>query len=268
MVTIYEHTNYREFLNGWISSQPNGGRGLKGQMAKHLGISSTLISFILSGTKPLSMEQGSELADFVGLNEAETDYFFLLVEKERAGTVKLREKLDRRIKMAQEQARKVARRVKKDVELSDELKAIYYSSWLNTGIRNLIATPGNHDAAEISRRLNIPVTTAIKTLKFLVENGLCIEKDGKLLVGPTYTHVDSDSPFVIKHSQNWRLRGFTVMDQKKESDIFYTCPMSLSKEDAEKVRSMILKYIQEILSIMRPSPSETVRCLNIDWFEY
>lgn len=268
MVSIYEFNSYREYLAKWIESQPNGGRGLKGHFAKVLGVSSTLVSFILSGRKPLALEQASELADFIGLSETETDYFFLLVEKERAGNFRLREKLEKRIRHAQDQARKIAKRVRKDAELSDELKAIYYSSWVFTGVRNLVATDTFRDAAEIARRLNLPLATVTKALRFLLENKLCLEERGQIQVGPTYTHVDADSPYVNKHSQNWRLRGFTIMDQRNDSDIFYTCPMSLSQKDAEVIRAMLLKYIQEILAVMRPSPSETIRCLNIDWFEY
>jgi hypothetical protein len=43
MASIFEFTNYRDYLNNWITSQPNGGRGIKGRLAIHLKVSSTLI---------------------------------------------------------------------------------------------------------------------------------------------------------------------------------------------------------------------------------
>ncbi len=268
MTSIFEFNSYYDYLSSWIASQPNKGRGVKGSFAKALGVSSTLVSFILSGKKPLSLEHASDLADFIGLNENESDFFFLLVERERAGHVRLKAKFDRKIEIARAQSKKISKRVKKDAELSDELKAIYYSSWIYTAIRNLVALEKYKDAASISRRLNIPLSTTTKVLQFLLENQLCVERDGIILSGPTYTHVDADSPYVNKHRQNWRLRGFSIMEQKNESDIFYTSPMSISYADADKIRDMILNYIQEILAVMRPSPSEKVCCLNIDWFEY
>jgi hypothetical protein len=158
--------------------------------------------------------------------------------------------------------------VKKDIELGDELKAIYYSSWVHTGIRNLIALGQFKDAPALAQRLNLPLSTVTRALQFLLETRLCIENEFGLAVGPTYTHVDADSPFVNKHRQNWRLKGFSQMEQKSEFDIFYTSPMSLSAADAEKVRTLVLNQIQEILAIMRPSASEKVCCLNVDWFEY
>ena len=268
MVTIYDFSNYREYLATWIASQSKGGRGIKMQISKALKVSTTLTSFIFAGTKTLTLEQASNLADFIGLNDPETDFLFLLVELERAGTHSLRLKLERRLKVIAEQSKKVSSRVKKDLTLSDQQKAIYYSSWIFTGIRNLVATGEYRDAKSISERLNIPQGVVAKALQFLIENKLCIQDGVTLRPGPTYTHVDSDSPFVNKHRQNWRLRGFSMMEQKKESDLFYSSPMSLSRADAEKIRSILLGDIQKAVEIMRPSPSEEVFCLNIDWFEY
>lgn len=267
-VSIYDFSSSYEYLAEWIASRPNSGRGIKGQFAKVLGVSSTLISFILSGKKTATLEQASDLADFMGLNEAETDFLFLLIELERANHHRLRTKLKRKVNQALLQSKKISVRVKKDIELSEEKKAIYYSSWIYTATRNLVATGVYRDALEIARRLNVSQVTVSKALHFLLENGLCEEKNGQIVVGPTYTHVDSDSPHVNKHRQNWRLLGFSMMEQKNEKDIFYTSPMSLSEVDAEKVRGMILKYIDEVLAVMRPSPSEKVYCLNMDWFEF
>lgn len=58
------------------------------------------------------------------------------------------------------------------------------------------------------------------------------------------------------------------MDLRDPSHLFYTGPMSLSKADTEKVRQMLLDLIQTTNKIVINSPSETIRCMNIDWFEY
>lgn len=268
MPVIYEFTSYREYLAAWIKQQPKAGRGLKGQISEHLKVSSTMVSLVLSGQKTFSFEQGSDLADFLGLQERESDYFLLLLALDRAGSQRLKQKLERQIKRAQEQARKVGNRLKRDIELSDESKAIYYSSWLYTAMRNLMATEKYTDITQISERLKVPRSSVTEALGFLLEQGLVKEDNNRYLIGPTYTHVDSQSPFVNKHWQNWRLRGFTIMEQKAENDLFYTCPMSLSKADAERIRGYLLSAIQHILEIVRPSPSEQVACLNLDWFEY
>jgi len=105
-------------------------------------------------------------------------------------------------------------------------------------------------------------------IDFLLQNNLCVIKDGLLDVGPQQTHIGPTSPFVSKHHQNWRLHGISKMVETSERNLFFTSPMSLSRETADEIRPKILSFIEEIRKLIRPSPSEIVRCLNIDWFEY
>lgn len=266
IISVFDYSDYRVFLNTWIDSQHK--RGIKGHFSKALGISSTMVSLILKGEKQLSLEQAAEAIDYLGLKEKEADYFFLLVELGKAGTHKLRQKLKHKINESQKEAKQISKRLRKDLELTEEQKAIYYSSWVFTGIRNLSALEQFSDTSRIAERLNIPVALASKTLDFLISNGLCKFENGKLSYGPAYTHVASDSPFVIKHHQNWRVRGFQNMELNEDKNLFYTCPMSLSKEAADQVRSQLLKAIQEIWKTVEPSKSEEVYCFNIDWFKY
>lgn len=268
MISIYDHNDYRSYLEAWIQIQKNQGHGSRGKLAEAAGVSSTLISLILKSEKHLSLEQAAEIGDFMGLNENESDYFLLLVEFGRAGSFKLQQKFQKKIKAAQSQAKQISKRVKKDIEISDEIKAIYYSSWIYTGIRNLVAIEGFNDPQIIARRLNLPLIVVNKAKDFLVENGLCKMQQGKLVHGPASLHVAAQSPFVVKHHQNWRLRGFHNMEQFDEANLFFTCPMSVSMEVAEEVRRLLPKVIEQVMKMVGPSPSEKAYCFNIDWFEY
>lgn len=266
LISVFEFEDYRVFLNTWIDAQTT--RGIKGRLAEALGVSSTLVSLILKGDKHLSAEQAMEAVDYLGLQEKEADYFLLLVELGRAGSVKLQNRLKSKINLQKKESQQLNKRLRKDLELDETQKAIYYSSWIYTGIRNLSALEQYHDVTSIAQRLSLPPGTVNKALEFLIDNGLCQIKDGHITYGPAYTHVSNESPFVNKHHQNWRVRGFQNMDARDEKNLFYTCPMSLSKETAEQVRTLMLNAIQEILKMVGPSPSEEVFCLNMDWFKY
>lgn len=266
LISVFDFEDYRDFLNSWIDAQSV--RGLRAQLAQALGVSSTLVSLILKGEKHLSLEQAAEAVDYLGLQEKEADYFFLLVELGKAGSHKLRQRLKQKITQQKTESKQIGKRVKKDLELSETQSAIYYSSWIFTGIRNLTALEKHHDVMSIATRLNLPPSSVHKALDFLIEAGLCKLEKNHITYGPAYTHVNQDSPFVNKHHQNWRFRGIQQMDTRLESDLYYTCPMSLSVEAEEKVRNLLLKTIQEALKVVGPSPSEEVRCLNIDWFKY
>ncbi len=167
-----------------------------------------------------------------------------------------------------EQSQNLGKRVPRDKELSEQQKSIYYSSWIFTGIRNLSATAISNHADEMAERLNIEPKVAHRVIKFLLENGLCKEVDGKITYGPAAIHIDNESLFVNKHHQNWRLQAIQQMERKRADDLFFTSPMSLSREAFEEIKILIPAVIENIMKIAGPSDSETVGCLNLDWFRY
>jgi uncharacterized protein (TIGR02147 family) len=268
MLSVFDFANYREYLTEWIKSRGSQGYGQKGRIAAALGVSSSLVSQILKGEKTLTPDQSSDLCDYLGLNDIESDYLHLLVEFDRAGSTRYREKLKRKIKSVQEESRRIGKRVPRQKELSDEQKAIFYSSWVYTGIFNLIAVPGRNEPTAIAEALQLEPGIVHRVLRFLVENGICVETKEGLTFGPASIHVDNDSPFVNKHHQNWRVQALQHMERKRDSDIFFTSPMSLSREARNEIRTLLPNVIQDVMKISGPSPSETTACLNIDWFEY
>lgn len=67
--------------------------------------------------------------------------------------------------------------------------------------------------------------------------------------------------------RNWREKSIEALNREGHAKLHYTAPMTLSKADAELVREMIVKLLESIDKVIEPSPSEELRCLNIDWFE-
>jgi len=268
-MNIYEYRDYKAFFTDRLHSMPKKGRGEYRKWALHLGVSTTLISQIFKGDKHLNLEMASDLADLIGLTAQETDYFFLLVELARAGSERLKQKIERRVKESQDRAQKLSERLPQDVQLTEEQKLIFYSSWLYTGSWVSSARPDVQSAEDLARVLNQPRASVQKVLQFLLESGLCVVKGGNLDVGPMRTHIASDSPLVSKHHQNWRLRAMEKMATHEEArDLFYSAPMALNEEVAARVRAELPAFIEKINKWVVPAPSEIVRCLNIDWFEY
>lgn len=268
MKPIYEFISYREYLRAWIEAQSGYGHGMKLKISKALGVSSSLVSQIISGSKGLTPDQASGLCDFFGLNEMEADFFHLLVDHDRAVTPKFREKIERKIKSLKGRSQTLGTRVPRTKELTDPQEAIYYSSWLYTGIRNLTAVAEVQRVDQIADRLKIENDVATRIVQFLLENGLCCEENGALTYGSAAIHVDKESPFVNKHHQNWRFQSIQKMERKRDQDVFFTGPMSLSLEAFQQIRALLPNVIEQVMKISGPSASETVACLNIDWFEY
>ena len=87
---------------------PKGGRGEFLKIAKYLGIHSSTLSQVLSGSKHFTLDQACSLADYFGLNELETQYVFHLIELERAGTERLRGTLKKQITRIKEQSKNLS----------------------------------------------------------------------------------------------------------------------------------------------------------------
>lgn len=265
---VFEFKDYKEFLNQWLKEHPKGGRGQPTKLSDYLRVSTTLLSQVLKGDKHFSLETAAEITEYVGLNEKETEYFLLLVEHQRAGGFKLKKILEKKVEREQQAGAQLQNRLQKDRQLTGEETMQFYSSWMYSAIRLLSAIPEMSDAQTIGQRLNIPLSTVNSVIQFLLEKQLCVMKDNKLTYGAYRTHIGKDSPFVVKHHQNWRVKGFQSMELRRDEDLFFTQPMALSLEAAEKIRLMLPGIIEQIHAISGPSESETVRCINLDWFEY
>jgi uncharacterized protein (TIGR02147 family) len=268
IVSLFEYTNYKKFVLDWLKSQPQKGRGFFTAVAERLGTSNAAVSQVFRDSRQLNLEQATEICEMLHFSDTETFYFLLLVEYARAGSVKLQKRLLAKIKSEQALQQQLINRVPKDVVLSSEVKSIYYSSWLYTGLRNLIATDEFQNLEELSVRLKINQSKLQKIIQFLLDHQLLVIKNNKLEVGPQKTHLESGSPFVTKHHQNWRIKSMEAMQNSLETDLFYSAPMSLSIEVAEQIRQQLPEFIKQIIDQVGPSKSETVRCLNIDWFEF
>ncbi len=267
-MNIYSYDTYKAYVNDWIQVQPNGGYGEYKRLAQALNVSSTMISQVFRGDKHLNLEMANDVCDFLKLEPAEVDYFFLLVEYQRAGTYKLQQRLLSRILDKRRHYQDLKNRIGSNMTLSEEVKSIFYSSWLYSAVRNLCAVPGYQDAASIAEHLGVPKNLILKIFEFLLEHQLLKMDNNQLVIGPTRTHVPFDSPHVNKHHLNWRMAGIQKMQLKRPEDFYCTFPMSLSQETAQIIREELPAFVQKIDKLVVPSPSETVRCMSIDWFEY
>lgn len=98
--SIFEFSEFRPFLQHWIESRPRKGWGEGQKIAAATGLSSTMVSQVLKGEKPLGTDQAANLGEYIGLGEKEMDYFLVLVEFDRAASEKLRKIYRKRIHSA------------------------------------------------------------------------------------------------------------------------------------------------------------------------
>lgn len=264
---IFSYEDYRSFIRSYISQRPRNGFGESKKMATHLGISPTFFSQILSGLKQLSAEQANVLAEYMGLGDLEAEYLFYLVSRERAGTYKLKNFFEKKLAALKDQSFKIQKRINFVKIMSDEEKSIFYSSPLFAAVSLYTSTKKSGvTLEEIEERFSISRRKSSEVMRFLTQTGLCLESSGSYSMGTQSTHVGQDSPHLIKHHTNWRLRAIQAAENLDERELMYTVQVSLSRKDFALLREEMVQFIQRFLEKVYPSPAEEIANLNLDWF--
>ncbi len=95
-----------------------------------------MVSQILKGSKHFTIEQAYDVAEYFAFDETEREYFILLIQKERAGNIRLQKYFEKKILSVKSDSLKIANRIKTEYHFSDHEKSIFYSNWLYNGLIN------------------------------------------------------------------------------------------------------------------------------------
>jgi uncharacterized protein (TIGR02147 family) len=267
-MNIFDFESYKKFVLARLKSMPKQGRGELLKMAEHLRMHSTRLSHVFKGEMNLTPEQACGICKYLGLSELESEYFLLLVNLERAGSEELRVMLSAQREKLREHGKKMGFLPRNRKDLTDEQRGIFYSNWYYCAIHLVTSFPKTQSIDELSERFQMPREKMRKILDFLTSAGLCTEVDGKFQADANIsTYIEGSSPFVNRHHSSWRLKAIANHENLDPSDLAYTSVVSISREDKIKLRQMTVQFIKDFLSKVAASePSDTIACLNVDWF--
>jgi uncharacterized protein (TIGR02147 family) len=266
MMNLFEFDDYRTYLKAYLAQENNSPK-IRKALLEATGMSTSFLTQVLTEIKQMSLEHAYEVSLHVGFTEKETDYFLLLVEASRAGSVKLRDRYASKLHRLRQEAKTVSAKVSTHIVLTEEQKATYYSSWMYTGVRNLIPTANGKTIKDLAQKLDLPELKVEAAVQFLMDIDFVKKGEQGLEYRIGYSHIDSRHPLVFRHHQNWRQRAIHKMDHYKDEHLHYTSPMALTKEAVVRVRAELLEQIKRINQSLQPD-SEVAYCLNIDFFEY
>jgi len=264
---IFDFEDYRAYLNAWLKRKKESKTFNLTRLSEVAQIHPTFLSHVLSGAKHLSLEQAALISDQLEHTKLEQDFFFVLIHLDRAGNQKLRNYwLEKKAQFKTEKL-KLSKRLDKHRVLTQEERALFYSSWIYVAVWVSTSIEDRQTLSQVAERFQITRNRADEILKFLVEIGLCKVKEGHYSMTENHIHIPNDSPFVVKHHVNWRMKGIQKMDNRKEYELFFTSPMSIAKKDFHAIREKIARMIKEIINTAKASAAEEVVCLNVDFFE-
>tara|TARA_Y100001958_G_scaffold152200_1_gene138086 strand:- start:2 stop:811 length:810 start_codon:yes stop_codon:yes gene_type:complete len=264
-VSTFEYKSYKKFVVDWVESQPRRGYGQYSKIAEAISSTSVIVSQIFKGSRHLTLEQSLKLAPLLSLNPLETEYFLALVQWERAGSFDLKRFFEHQIAELRSKGLMIRNRIEHH-QLTNEDKMIFYSSWKYLAVWLCAALDNGRSAPQISNELDINEKQTLEILNFLLEKGLLVRKNGKFQLGQKVIHLSHDSPYILQHHLNWRFKALQAMENLENDSLHYSAPMSLSVELSDELKSELVEFIQKMTERVKDSKSQTLRCLNIDWF--
>lgn len=265
-LNVFEFHDYREFVRGWIEHAKLMKRSSLSRLAEVAQVHSTFLSHVLSGAKDLSLEQAALIAVHLEFTSLEQDYFFTLIHLSRAGNPVLKKYWQAKKKEIEINRNKLSKRFDNHKTLTDEHRTTFFSSWVYSAFFTATAIEGGQTLDQLAQRFSLSRIQAHEIITFLVKSGLCEDQKGVISIGQNHVHIRNDSPHVLKHHMNWRMKAFQKMDFREPSELFFTSPMSIAAKDFDILREKINGTIQELIAIAKDSNAEEVVCLNIDFF--
>lgn len=268
--SIFTFKNEISFLKNYLKYQEQRGHGLMRKWATELNIHTTLMSQIMSERRLLTEEQALQMALILKLPVLEREYFLLLVRWRRASSVALKKYYEEKIVEIKKRSEKVSERVQTDLQLSEEERARYYSSWMYSAVR-ICCSLGDGKAEgqtfeQLLDKTQISSKDLTAIIEFLSEAKLIVHDKGRWKIGAKFTHLPKESVFVSRHHTNWRLMACERSTVLKDSELMYTAPFSISQKDFAVLREKCMVFIQEFLSTVRETDAERLACFNIDLF--
>lgn len=266
--SLFEFSNYQEFLVSQLGSKSSRS-GQKTLLAEKLNIKASYLSRVLNGDSDLTQEQALTTAQFFSLNGIEQEYFILLVNLQRAGTIELKNFYKHSLNKILNESQKIEKRIHEPQTLSKEDSLKYYSRWIYLAVHVAVSISNLKTLRAIADKFKLKLEETQDILDFLVQTNI-ISYDTKTrsyAVGSTYTHIGNKSDLIYHHHYNWRIKSLEKIAQKDEQALHYSALFSLSKDDALKLKNNFLELIKNHIEIIKPSKEEVLYCQVIDFFE-
>jgi uncharacterized protein (TIGR02147 family) len=265
---VFEYRDYKKYLNAALSTG-GASRGSRSRLAEALRCQTAFISHVLNGNSHFSLEHAVVISRFLNHTQDESKYFVLLVSLGRAGSKELEEHFKAQIDEMQKKRAQIKERIAVDRALTAEAQIRYYSAWYYSAIHVATSIPALQTRDALASALSLAPSLVNECLEFLTEHGLVAAKNNKYEIGPVRMHLGADSPMISRLHANWRLQAMQSMERpvtRNASDLHYSTVLTISHDDAKRVREALLRAVDETEKIFRPSPEEVVYCVGMDWF--
>jgi uncharacterized protein (TIGR02147 family) len=265
-VGIWDFRAYRPYLMEKLGR--SGSRtGLRKKLAEAIPVHSTFVSQVLQGRADFSLEQAEVINTFFEHTDDESEYFILLLLKDRAGTPKLRARFEKKLQSLRDERLNIRKRLDVDTAISAKDRAKFYSSYYYSAIYVLSAIPAYQTIGSLAEATKLSLNQVKEIVEFMIGIGLLQEQKGRVIRGPTHVHLGNDSELILKHHSNWRFHTINHLQFLDQDDVHYSSCISLSQDDAFRVKESLLRNLKSNVEIISKSPEEVAYVMSFDFYK-
>jgi len=268
-MNIFDFLDYKSYINSFVKSLPNKGRGEYGRLAKAANISSTLISQIFNGNRDLTLEQVFLICEYLNLNVEESEYFETLVLLNRSGLEKQKEHYRKKIKNLKAKNKSFQKHINpKKLELSPQEEITYYTEWIHSAVRLLGEIKAFQNIEGMSEKLKVEVKMIKESAEFLKKTGLIEYNNGVIKGLEKNIHQEKSSHLNYLRQLSWRMKALENFQRKNESDFFFNALMTIKKSQLEKIKTILKEGLGSVgKEVDETTKPDEMMCLNIDFFK-
>src|SRR5262245_16853080 len=124
-MSVFSFRDYKAFLRARMGS----GRGQIAALAQAAGCHRSYFSQVLHSHVQLTPEQAVGLGEFWERSRAELDFFCLLVDHARAGSPRLRARIEEKLDRLRREQENLSQRYQTAPVEPGERELLYYSAW-------------------------------------------------------------------------------------------------------------------------------------------
>ncbi len=262
--SLYEFNDYKTYLNKAVTEF---GKGSRSKLAVAANCQPGYITHVLTAKAHFSPEQAEKVSQYLGHTEDQSHYFMTLVSYGRAGSETLRRYYRKQLDQMRDNQKILKNRMHYPKILSSEDQAQFYSSWHYGAFHVAVLLPGCNTEKGLSDYFDVPLSRVNEMVAFLVRVAVIARDGAKLKIGPSQIFIGSDSPFVAKLHTNWRLEAIKSLDRYSEKDLHYSSAFTASHKDVAQIREMMVKCIEDIRAVIKPSKDEDCFVYGLDLFK-
>ena len=264
--SLFSHDDYQTYLKERLQSSDEAWGNVT-RAAKAANCQRSYLSRVMNGHIHLTPDHAFKLSRYWELSPLEENYFLGLVEKARAGSKEYREHIEAKLFSLKQENENLSKRLERSSIEPGEKELTYYSAWYWSALHILVSIPQFQTVSEISKKLNLSPETVQSSLSTLQKFGLVKFENQKWRFSSTDIHIGKNSLLVGLHHNNWRQRALLHAQEKANSGIHYTTVQTMSRSAVEKIKQMLLQFIDESSKVAGPSKEEELVCITCDFFQ-